>query len=223
MTLPVLFIYSFAVGFAAVVSPGPVSTAIVSEAARRGFFVGPLIAAGHSVLELIMIVALAGGLAAGLNQPGIQAAIGLVGGVFLVWMGATMALGVVRGQVNLPQAQAGGPVLGSPWRMVGLGAAATLANPFWYAWWVAVAVNYLVVAQGLGWGGVMAFYFGHITADFAWDSVLSGVVAGGRRWLSNRVYRGLIAVCGLYLVFLGAQFGWSGLNIMGEFSSFGGQ
>jgi len=210
MTLPVLFAFSFAVGFAAVVSPGPVSTAIVSESARRGFFVGPLVATGHSFLELILAVALALGLAAGLNRPGIQIAIGLVGGAFLVWMGGGMIVGVLRRQIDLPQAQAGGPGLGSPWRMVGLGAAATLANPFWYAWWVAVAANYLLAAQALGWAGVLAFYFGHISADYAWDSVLSGVVAGGRRWLNNTVYRLLIAGCGLYLVYLGGQFGWSG-------------
>jgi threonine/homoserine/homoserine lactone efflux protein len=214
MTLPLLFAYSFVVGFAAVVSPGPVSTAIVSESARRGFLVGPLVATGHSFLEFLMVVALAAGLAAGLNQPAIQAAIGLVGGAFLIWMGGGMLLGVYRQQINLPAAQAGGPALGPAWRMVGLGMAATLANPFWYAWWVAVAVNYLALAQGAGWAGVMAFYFGHISADYAWDSVLSGVVAGGRRWLNNTVYRVLIAGCGLYLIYLGGQFGWRGIQMV---------
>ena len=214
MTLPLLFAFSFAVGFAAVVSPGPVSTAIVSEAARRGFFVGPLIATGHSFLEFFMVGALALGLAAGLNQPGIQAGIGLLGGALLIWMGGGMVLGVIQRQINLPQAQAGGPVLGSPWRMVGLGVATTLANPFWYAWWVAVAVNYLLQSQEYGWAGVAAFYLGHISADYAWDSVLSGVVAGGRRWLNNSVYRAIILACGLYLIYLGAQFALSGWQIV---------
>ncbi len=55
MTLPFLFVFSFVVGFGAVVTPGPVSTAIVSESARRGFIVGPLVATGHSLSELIMV------------------------------------------------------------------------------------------------------------------------------------------------------------------------
>lgn len=215
MTLLVLFLYSFFVGFAAVVSPGPVSTAIVSESVRRGFFVGPLVATGHSILELFMVGALAMGLSAGLNQPVIHIVIGIGGGAMLVWMGATMAWDVYRRKVNLPHALSGAPDPGSPWKMVGLGMVATLSNPFWYAWWVAVAVNYLLVAQVLGWAGVFAFYLGHISADYAWDSTLSGVVAGGRKWLTNGLYRTLIAACAVYLVYLGVQFGWTGLGLIG--------
>ena len=91
MTLPLLFVYSFVVGFSAVVTPGPVTTAIVSESARRGFIVGPLVAAGHALLELIMVVLLALGLSAGLNTPAITTAIALIGGALLLWMGAGMA------------------------------------------------------------------------------------------------------------------------------------
>jgi threonine/homoserine/homoserine lactone efflux protein len=47
VTLPLLFAFSFVVGFGAVITPGPISTAIVSESTRRGFVVGPLVAAGH--------------------------------------------------------------------------------------------------------------------------------------------------------------------------------
>ena len=88
------------------------------------------------------------------------------------------------------------------------------SNPFWYAWWVAVAANYLLDSQSLGWAGVLAFYFGHISADYAWDSVLSGVISGGRKWITNGMYQTIIAVCGLYLVYLGGQFGWGGWQIV---------
>ena len=84
----------------------------------------------------------------------------------------------------------------------------------WYAWWVAVAANYLLDSQSLGWAGVLAFYLGHISADNAWGSVLSGVIAGGRKWITDGMYRALIAVCGLYLVYLGGQFGWRGWQIV---------
>ena len=53
---------------------------------------------------------------------------------------------------------------------------------------------------------ILAFYFGHISADYAWDTVLSAVVGGGRRWMNDRVYRGLILICALFLVYLGATF-----------------
>ena len=103
MTLPLLFAFSFVVGFGAVVTPGPVSTAIVSESVRRGFIVGPLVATGHVALEFIMVVLLALGLSTGLNTPTVTTVIALPGGALLVWMGAGMAWGALKGKITLPR------------------------------------------------------------------------------------------------------------------------
>lgn len=205
MTLPLLFAFSFVVGFGAVVTPGPVTTAIVSESARRGFAVGPLVATGHAILELLMVVLLALGLSIGLNTPSITAAIARLGGALLLWMGATMAWGAFKGQIALPQPGADAKRLNN-WQLIGLGMGATLVNPFWYAWWVTVAATYIFTAQALGWAGVLAFYLGHISADYMWDSVLSSVVGSGRKWITDTIYKWLIVACGLYLVYLGGVF-----------------
>jgi threonine/homoserine/homoserine lactone efflux protein len=207
MTLPLLFAFSFVVGFGAVVTPGPVSTAIVTESARRGFLVGPLVATGHCLLELVMVLLLALGLTAGLNTPLVTASIGLLGGGLLVWMGATMAWGGYRGHIRLPRPGTDVRLLNN-WQLLGLGVAATLVNPFWYAWWVTVGATYLAYpeVQALGLTGLLVFYLGHITGDLLWDSILSGVVGRGRRWITDSVYKWLIVVCGAYLVYLGVVF-----------------
>jgi threonine/homoserine/homoserine lactone efflux protein len=207
MPLPVLFAFSFAVGFGAVITPGPVSTAIVTESARRGFLVGPLVAAGHCLLELGMIALLALGLAAGLNTPGFTAFVGLLGGGLLIWMGSAMAWGAYRGSIRLPRPGSDARLLNHG-QLIGLGAAATLINPFWYAWWITVGATYLAypAVQALGLTGFLVFYLGHISGDLLWDSILSGVVGRGRRWLTDSAYRWLIAVCGAYLVYLGGVF-----------------
>ena len=210
LTLPLLFAFSFVVGFGAVVTPGPVTTAIVSESARRGFVVGPLVATGHSFLELIMVVLLALGLSAGLNTPVVVTLIAVLGGALLLWMGAAMAWGALKGRIALPKPGADAQRR-NHWQLIGLGMGATLVNPFWYAWWVTVAATYIVSAQALGWLGVLAFYLGHISADYVWDSVLSGVVGSGRKWITDRVYKWLIIACGLYLVYLGSMFVTSSL------------
>jgi len=210
LTLPLLFAFSFVVGFGAVVTPGPVTTAIVSESARRGFIVGPLVATGHSFLEMIMVVLLALGLSAGLNTPVVVTLIAVLGGALLLWMGAAMAWGALKGRIALPKPGADAQRR-NHWQLIGLGMGATLVNPFWYAWWVTVAATYIVSAQALGWLGVLAFYLGHISADYVWDSVLSGVVGSGRKWITDRVYKWLIIACGLYLVYLGSMFVTSSL------------
>ena len=120
-------------------------------------------------------------------------------------------VGALRGRLRLPRPglDAGSR---SDWQLIGLGMGATLVNPFWYAWWVTVAATYIVAAQSQGWPGVLAFYLGHISADFVWDSVPSGIVGRGRKWLTDRAYASLIAACGLYLIYLGGVFITSSLN-----------
>jgi threonine/homoserine/homoserine lactone efflux protein len=200
-----VFIFSFLVALGAVISPGPVSAAIVSQAPRRGWLAGPLVATGHSLLELLIVLLIAFGLSAGLARPGIQAGIALLGGSLLVWMGGKMMWDAWRGLIRLPGSAGGLPPLNSR-QLVGLGIVATISNPFWYAWWVTVAAGYLSQARALGLSAIAAFYAGHISADYAWDTVLSAVVGGGRRWMTDRLYRGLIGFCGGFLVYLGIVF-----------------
>jgi threonine/homoserine/homoserine lactone efflux protein len=207
MPLPILFAFSFVVGFGAVVTPGPVSTAIVTESARRGFVVGPLVAAGHCLLELGMVILLGLGLAAGLNVPAFTTVIGVLGGALLIWMGSAMAWGAYRGSTRLPRPGADVRLLTNR-QLVALGVAATLINPFWYAWWITVGAAYLAypAVQALGLTGLLVFYLGHISGDLLWDSILSGVVGRGRCWLTDTAYRWLIAACGAYLMYLGLVF-----------------
>ncbi|MEK7328281.1 MAG: LysE family translocator [Chloroflexota bacterium] len=207
MTLPLLFAFSFVVGFGAVVTPGPVSTAIVTESARRGFVVGPLVCTGHVLLEFIMVALIALGLSAGLNTPVITAAIALIGGALLLWMGGSMTWDAIKGRITLPKPGVDEKLL-SNWQLLGLGMGATIINPFWYAWWITVGATYLAFpqVQAFGLAGLLAFYFGHIAGDYLWDSILSGVVGGGRKWITDRLYKWIIVACGAYLIYLGGVF-----------------
>ncbi len=71
-----------------------------------------------------------------------------------------------------------------------------------------VGATYLAYpqVQAFGLAGLLVFYFGHITGDYVWDCILSGVVGGGRKWLTDRLYKWIIAACGGYLVYLGGVF-----------------
>jgi threonine/homoserine/homoserine lactone efflux protein len=200
-----VFIFSFVIGFGAVVSPGPVSVAIVSQSPRRGWFTGPLVATGHSFLELLIVILIAFGLSSGLAHPTVQTVIALLGGALLTWMGGKMAWDSWKKRIGLPDKNSDSENLSSR-QLVSLGMVTTISNPFWYAWWVTVAAGYLTQARALGVASLVAFYLGHISADFAWDTTLSTIVASGRRWISDRIYRGLILVAGVFLVYLGFVF-----------------
>jgi threonine/homoserine/homoserine lactone efflux protein len=211
-SLLAVFIFSFSLAIGAVASPGPISTAIVSQTPRRGWVVGPLVATGHSLMELLIVILISFGLA-GLAHPMVQVFIALVGGVLLLWMGGTMLWETLRGKVRLPRPEDGSkPMSGR--QLMGLGMLATLSNPFWYAWWVTVAAGYLASAKSVGTGAIAAFFIGHISADYAWDTLLSTVIGGGRRWMNDRLYQMMIVACGLFFVYLGGMFLLQGVGLV---------
>jgi threonine/homoserine/homoserine lactone efflux protein len=187
-----LFALSFGIAIGPVISPGPVSAAVVTEGARRGFGVGPLISTGHALMELLMVGALALGQA--LKVPLVAAAVAILGGAFLVWMGGKMGWEVVRRRPGLPRTDEDSGIQVNR-GLIGLGIVTTVSNPFWYVWWVGAGGAYVVSTQQDGLVALAAFYLGHIAADYAWNTFLASVVGSGRRWLSDRVYRAILLVC----------------------------
>jgi threonine/homoserine/homoserine lactone efflux protein len=208
-----LFAWSFGVAIGPVISPGPVSAAVVTEGLRRGLRVGPLVSTGHALTELAMVGALALGMREVLKHPGLTAAIGILGGLFLLWMGGVMGWGAVRHRPTLPRP---GESAGFEARrnLITVGIATTMSNPFWYLWWIGVGGGYVLATQQQGLVALAAFYLGHISADYAWNTLLATVVASGRPWLTDRVYQVLLLVCGLFLVYTGLRFIWAGVGVV---------
>ena len=98
-----VFAFSFAMAIGAVLSPGPVTTAIISQSPRLGWVTGPLVSIGHAVIELLMVVLITLGLSSILGAPLAQTIIALLGGLLLLWMGGGMLLDAVKGKTRLPR------------------------------------------------------------------------------------------------------------------------
>jgi threonine/homoserine/homoserine lactone efflux protein len=211
LSAPAIFIFSFIVGFGAVITPGPVSIAIVSQSPRGGWLVGPWVATGHSLLELGMVFLIFLGIPNVLAHPILHSGISLLGGIFLAWMGLKMVWDIYKGRIRLPTGNRE-HIEQKTWQLVLLGVVATISNPFWYAWWITVAAGYLLQAQTTGLAAVISFYTGHISADYAWDTILSAVIGSGRSWLNDKIYQALILVCGLFLLYLSITFGIIGIT-----------
>lgn len=208
-----ILVFSFVLAIGAVMSPGPVSTAIISQAPRGGWRIGPLITFGHAILELLMVLALAFGLQSILALPAVETLIALLGGALLIWMGLSMLLGLRRGRSPIENA-AEDEQRKTARRVVWLGVLATISNPFWFAWWVSVPPSYLSQAGELGVFALSAFFIGHISADFAWNSFLAAAAGGSRRWISDRVYRMILGACALFFVYLGLTFLEAGISLV---------
>jgi len=193
---------SFLVALSGALMPGPVLAVTLAGSRRHGFWFGPLVVLGHGLVELPVVVLLALGLGAVLGTAWIVTGIGYVGAAALGWM----AVGLLR-QARWPQEAEGGEG-GARLGAVGAGALTSMANPYWYLWWVSMGAVLLAGAAGLGWAGVAAFFVGHIAADLAWYSVVSLGVARGRRYFQGRAYKALLLVCALALAIMAGRFAY---------------
>lgn len=180
--------------------PGPLLTLLINESPRRGFWAGPLLILGHGILEFSLVIALLLGLSPLLEQRDFRIMVSLVGGAILFWMAA----GMLRALPSLVMPyKPTGPPCG---RLVLSGALLSLANPYWLIWWSTVGLGFITNSLKAGLTAWVFFYAGHILADLAWFSLVAYSLERGRRFISNRIYRGVIGACAALLMFFAGLF-----------------
>jgi threonine/homoserine/homoserine lactone efflux protein len=231
--LATVFATTFAVSLTGALSPGPVFALTAREAIRRGFWAGPAVAAGHGLLELLVVIALAAGLRSVVDDDAFVGPVALFGGLVLLWMGFELLRTAPGARLELSReaidaiTDSGEPrwsrallaavtgrnasvTFADPRSLVMTMAAAgvlvSLSNPYWTLWWASIGTDYLRRALDAGAAGVPVFYAAHVLSDILWLTFVAFVLASGRRLVSAGLYRGLLAVFGLLLLGLGV---WS--------------
>ena len=201
MTLWSLFAVGFILGLTGAMAPGPLLTVTITESAKRGGHVGPLVVLGHGVLEVILLILIVFGLGSLLANPTLYMFFSFCGGVVMISMGIAIMKSLRGYSLN---AGDNGSVKGL--HPVFAGIIISLSNPYWFIWWLTIGLGYVMFARGLGIAGVVAFFAGHISSDLAWYSFVSYSIHMGRRYVSTPIIKGVLFVCSLFLIFLGFFF-----------------
>jgi len=186
--------------------PGPLLTATINESSQRGFIAGPLLITGHAILELVLVIAFLLGLAPFFQQPVVFVATALLGSAILFWM----AFGMFRSLPSLRLSWEGDHERRSHPMISGI--LMSVANPYWIIWWATIGLGYILYSWRFGFWGIAFFFVGHILADLVWYSLIAAAVAGGKHFLTNRLYRGLIAVCAVFLIVFAGYFAYVGFE-----------
>ena len=201
-----IFASSFVIALSGALMPGPVLTVTVSESARRGAIAGPLMIFGHGILELILVLALLGGLAPFFTREEVFVVVSLLGGAILFWMACMMFKDLPKLRLKLTEDEQ------KPRSLILAGILLSLANPYWLIWWATIGIGYIMYSVKFGIPGIIAFFTGHIIADLAWYSLISYGVAKGRNFFTDGFYRKLIGACGSFLFVFSGYFFYSGLE-----------
>jgi len=205
-----VFAASFSIGLSGAMSPGPLTVFVMGQSARHGVIAGPLAALGHGLLEVALVVLLWLGLARVFQWDPALGAIGVVGGLVMIWMGWQIVSGVRRKGAQLATSvtdrRTDNPMVG--------GAVLSLANPYWSFWWATVGISTMTtLALPRGALGLTAFTIGHVASDFFWFTLVSIVFATGRRFITDRVYQSALYLFGAVLALFGIYFIWYGVRV----------
>ncbi len=219
----VIFSFSFLVALTGAMSPGPLLTYTIIRTLnqrRRGYLIGASVIAGHAVIEAAIVIMLLAGFAPLLKNPTVTMVIGIIGGAALAVMGVLILRDVVLDKVSITAPENSGdlktdaesgssrnfirsPVLG--------GMLVSMSNPYWWIWWATVGFAFLLqydvsLRTPLP---LAAFFLGHEAGDLVWYFAVSAGVHFGKRWLTQRLYRVLLGVCGAAIIGFGLFLGIS--------------
>ncbi len=192
------FLFSAAaISLSGVMAPGPMTAATVA-AGVRGKHHGALVAVGHGIVEFPLMAAILLGAGALLKTEVARIGVGLVGGGFLLFMGAQMLIALRK--------PATGGRAGDPRHPIWTGVILTAANPYFLLWWATIGLALATQAVELGLAAFVLFAVVHWLCDLVWLDVLSLASHGGSKRMGRHTDRIIAMICGAAMLGFGVKF-----------------
>jgi threonine/homoserine/homoserine lactone efflux protein len=190
------------VSFSGVIAPGPFFAVTLAKSYRSPW-AGTLMALGHAVIEVPIILLIYFGFARIFQDNTVQIVLSLAGGAMIVWMGVSMFQGrakVVQEGKDLPY----------PTFVAGIVMSAI--SPFFLLWWATAGSLLVIKFLGYGMGGLFILIGAHWMCDLVWLSFISVFINKTHHYLGQRFQVWLFIATSLFLVFFGFRFIISGIQ-----------
>jgi threonine/homoserine/homoserine lactone efflux protein len=199
-----IFFNSLLIGYSGAIMPGPMLTNTIEKSMHKSFKTGFFLAIGHALFELFVVLLLFIGVGEFFEKDISKAVIGLIGGLFLGYLGFGMLKDVYLKKVSIEGTDSKNNKQANSF-FAGILLSAT--NPYFLIWWPAVGLTFIINSyNSLGILGVTIFYFGHIFADITWFTFISLLVSKTSHLINIKIYRILIVVLALCLIGFGVKF-----------------
>jgi threonine/homoserine/homoserine lactone efflux protein len=178
------------ISLSGVMAPGPITATVVGKG-NHSPHAGTLVAIGHGIVEIPLMIAVFLGVGQLFGIPYLQAAIAVVGGIFMVLMG----IGMLRSD---SQSAAGtGDYVRSP---LVAGILLSLGNPYFLVWWATVGAALIARSFEFGVVGFALFAVAHWLCDLVWCTFLSVLAFKGGQFFGRSFQRAIFVVCGVLLL-----------------------
>ncbi|MBE3036920.1 MAG: LysE family transporter [Candidatus Atribacteria bacterium] len=195
------------ISLSGVIAPGPVTAVTVSKGAKSPH-AGAMIALGHGIVEIPLMILILYGFGDILKITYIKATIGLLGGLFLLKMGLSLLRGIKQARIDLSNGPSS-PLLA--------GIILTLANPYFLVWMATIGSILISRSYAFGLLGFTLFMIGHWSCDFLWLYFLSALSFKGGQFFGKRLQQVLFVICGVFLLFFSTKFIYDAAKIIFSF------
>jgi len=199
MALVLFLLNAAVVSLTGVLSPGAITAATINEGTRNRH-AGILVAVGHGIVELPLMILILVGMDDILGSSRLKIIIGLVGGSLLAYMAIAMLRDV---KINNPEIK---PTSVKSRHPLWIGIMLTACNPLFLGWWASAGLNLVIQAKESGRLAFALFAGIHWLLDLIWLEVLSYSSFKSTKLLSVITQKIILSICGLILLFFAGWF-----------------
>jgi len=182
-----------------VMSPGPLFTANIMHGLKEGMQSGLKIAAGHTVIELPLIILLAVGIISLETIPEFKTTIVLLGAIGLFGFAGLQIKNVLTKKMQTGMQVKHGAFL--------TGILFSALNPFFIIWWF--TIGFKLISDSIeiwSYWGIGILFGVHIWMDFVWLGFVAFSASKAGNILSNQNYRILMIALSGVLIYFGISF-----------------
>lgn len=207
MLLSAFLLEAVLISLSGVMAPGPI-TAVTLSKGTKSPHAGAIIALGHGIVEIPLMILILYGFGEILKILYIKAIIGLLGGLFLLKMGLNLLQGIKQAKINSSN---------DPHSLLMAGIVLSLANPYFLIWWATIGSILIFRSITFGLLGFVIFMILHWFCDFFWCYFLSALSFKGGQFFGKRLQQVLFAICGVFLLFFSSKFIYDAVKIFFSF------
>ena len=207
MLLSAFLIEAVLISLSGVMAPGPITAVTVSKGTKSPH-AGAIIALGHGIVEIPLMILILYGFGEILKILYIKAIIGLLGGLFLLKMGLALLKGIKQAKIDSSN---------DPHSPLMAGIILSLANPYFLIWWATIGSILIFRSITFGLLGFAIFMVLHWSCDFFWCYFLSALSFKGGQFFGKRLQQVLFLICGVFLLFFSSKFIYDAAKIIFSF------
>ena len=207
MLLSTFLLEAVLISLSGVMAPGPITAVTVSKGTKSPH-AGAIIALGHGIVEIPLMILILYGFGEILKILYIKAIIGLLGGLFLLKMGLGLLKGIKQAKIDSSN---------DPHSPLMAGIILSLANPYFLIWWATIGSILIFRSITFGLLGFAIFMVLHWSCDFFWCYFLSALSFKGGQFFGKRLQQVLFLICGIFLLFFSSKFIYDAAKIIFSF------